>query len=68
MMMIKRLDGGWCLRGIKLVEMEWNAQDKGITCKSFYFTSQRCVEKYMTGFRIDRRTIKRSKLVCISVI
>jgi hypothetical protein len=27
-----------------------------------------CVEKYMTGFRIDGRTIKRGKLVCISVI
>jgi hypothetical protein len=27
-----------------------------------------CVEKCMTGFRIDGRTIKRGKLVCISVI
>ena len=27
-----------------------------------------CVEKFMTGFRIDGRTIKRGKLVCISVI
>jgi hypothetical protein len=26
------------------------------------------VEKCMTGFRIDGRTIKRGKLVCISVI
>jgi hypothetical protein len=26
------------------------------------------VEKCMTGFRIDDRTIKRGKLVCISVI
>jgi hypothetical protein len=34
----------------------------------FYFTGHRCVEKLMTGFRIDGRTIKRGKLVCISVI
>jgi hypothetical protein len=34
----------------------------------FHFTSHRCVEKLVTGFRIDRRTIKRGKLVCISVI
>jgi hypothetical protein len=27
-----------------------------------------CVEKCVTGFRIDGRTIKRGKLVCISVI
>jgi hypothetical protein len=27
-----------------------------------------CVEKCMTRFRIDGRTIKRGKLVCISVI
>jgi hypothetical protein len=27
-----------------------------------------CIEKYMTGFRIDVRTIKMGKLVCISVI
>jgi hypothetical protein len=34
----------------------------------FHFTGHRCVEKLMTGFRIDGRTIKRRKLVCISVI
>jgi hypothetical protein len=34
----------------------------------FHFTGHRCVEKLMTGFRIDGRTIKRGKLVCISVI
>ena len=27
-----------------------------------------CVEKCLIGFRIDGRTIKRGKLVCISVI
>ena len=34
----------------------------------FHFAGHRCVEKFMTGFRIDGRTIKRGKLVCISVI
>jgi hypothetical protein len=34
----------------------------------FQFTGHRCVEKFMTGFMIDGRTIKRGKLVCISVI
>ena len=49
-------------------EMEWNAQDKGITYRVFHFTGHRCVEKFMTGFRIVGRTIKRGKLVCISFI
>jgi hypothetical protein len=34
----------------------------------FNFTGHRCIEKLMIGFRIDSRTIKRGKLVCISVI
>ena len=34
----------------------------------FHFTGHRSVEKFITGFRIDDRTIKRGKLVCISVI
>jgi hypothetical protein len=38
---------------------QWDGIEKG---------EQRCVEKLMTGFRIDDRTIKRGKLVCISVI
>ena len=36
-------------------------------CRAFHFTGHRCVEKFMAGFRIDGRTIKRGKLVCISV-
>jgi hypothetical protein len=35
---------------------------------AFHFTGRRCVEKLMTRFRIDGCTIKRGKLVCISVI
>ena len=49
-------------------EMKWNAQDKGITYRAFLFTGHRCVEKFMIRFRIDGRSIKRGKLVCISVI
>jgi hypothetical protein len=49
-------------------EMEWHAQGKGITYRAFYFTDHRYVEKFMIGFRIDGHTIKRGKLVCISVI
>ena len=49
-------------------EMEWNTQDKGITYRAFHFTDHRCVKKFMTGFRIDDRTIKSGKLICISVI
>jgi hypothetical protein len=51
-----------------LEEMELNAQGKGITYRAFHLTGHRCVEKFMTGFRIDGRTIKRGKLVYISVI
>jgi hypothetical protein len=49
-------------------ELEWNTQGKGIILGYFHFTGHRCVEKLLTGFRIDDRTIKRSKLVCISFI
>jgi hypothetical protein len=49
-------------------EMEWNAEGKGITYRAFHFTGHRRVEKFMTGFRIDGRTIKRGNLVCIFVI
>ena len=49
-------------------ELEWIVQGKGITYRAFYFTGDWCVEKFMTEFRIDGCTIKRGKLVCISVI
>ena len=51
-----------------LEEMKQNAQGKGITYRVFHFTGHRCVEKFMTRFRIDGHTIKRGKFVCISVI
>ena len=58
---------GACVASM-LDEMEWNAQGKCITYRAFHFTGHRCVEKFMTEFRIDGRTIKRGKLVCILVI
>jgi hypothetical protein len=58
----------WCMYCI-------NIRGDGIECARQrynlgYFISlvKGCVEKCMTGFRIDGRTIKRGKLVCISVI
>jgi hypothetical protein len=52
-----------------------NIRGDGVECARqrynlghFHFTGHRCVEKLMTGFRIDGRTIKRGKLVSISVI
>jgi hypothetical protein len=41
---------------------------QGIILGHFISPVKDCVEKCMTGFRIDGRTIKRGKLVCISVI
>ena len=51
-----------------LEKMEWNAQGKGIFIGHFFSPVKGCVEKCMTRFRIDGRTIKRGKLICISVI
>jgi hypothetical protein len=51
-----------------LEEIEWNVQGKGIFVGHFISQVKGCVEKFMTGFRIDGCTIKRGKLVCISVI
>ena len=46
----------------------WNGMRKAkVEPRTFYFIGHRYVEK-LTGFRIDGRTIKRGKLVYISVI
>jgi hypothetical protein len=42
-----------------LEKMEWNVQGKCITYRAFHFTGDRCVDKFMIGFRINGRTIKR---------
>jgi hypothetical protein len=51
----------WMRSGMECARQRYNL-------RAFHFTGHRCVEKFMTGFRIDGRTIKRGKLVCISVI
>jgi hypothetical protein len=51
-----------------LEEMKWNMQGKGIFVGHFISSIKDCVEKCMAKFRIDGCTIKRDKLVCISVI
>jgi hypothetical protein len=51
-----------------LEKMEWNAQVQRYNLGRFHFTGHRCVEKFMTGVRIDGCTIKWGKLVCISAI
>jgi hypothetical protein len=51
-----------------LEKMERNAQVQRYNLGHFYFTGHRYEEKFITGFRIDGRTIKWGKLVCISVI
>ena len=49
-------------------EMKWKCARQRYNLGHFISPVKGCVEKCMTGFRIDGRTIKRSKLVCISVI
>jgi hypothetical protein len=39
-----------------------------MTCGAFHSLVKGCVHKSSTKFIIDDRTIKRGKLVCISVI
>ena len=62
----------WCAVGACVAStsevMEWNTLGKGIFVGHFISPVKGCVEKCMTGFRIDGLPIKRSKLVCISVI
>ena len=45
----------------------WNVMRKAKVI-GVHFTGHRRVEKLMTGFMIDGRTIKRGKLIYISVI
>jgi hypothetical protein len=52
-----------------------NIEGDGMECarkrynlENFHITGHRCVEMLMIGFRIDGRTIKRGKLVCILII
>jgi hypothetical protein len=49
-----------------LKEMEWNAQGKGIFVGHFISPVKGCVEKCVTRFRIDGRTIKRGQ-TCLHI-
>jgi hypothetical protein len=51
-----------------LEEMEWKCARQRYNLGHFISPVKGYVEKCMTRFRIDGRTIKRGKLVCISVI
>jgi hypothetical protein len=59
---------GWCICCINDGGDEIECVRQLYFCRAFDFTGHRCVEKFMTRFRIDGRTIKRGKLVCISII
>jgi hypothetical protein len=59
---------GWCMCCINIGGDGMECARQRYTHRVFYFTGHRCVEKFMTEFRIDGCTIKRNKLVCISVI
>jgi hypothetical protein len=58
----------WCMCCIDSVGDGMECARQRNICRAFHFTGHRCVEKFMTGFRIDDHTIKRGKLVCILVI
>ena len=61
--------GDWLVHVLHRHQRRWNGMRKAkLKPKAFHFTGHRCVEKLMTGFRIDGRTIKRGKLICITVI
>ena len=59
---------GWCMCCINIGGDEMEYARQRYICRAFHFTGHRCVEKLITGFRIDGHTIKWGKLVCISVI
>ena len=69
-------EDGACVAPVKKVmkmmvmktEMKWKCARQRYNLGHFISPVKGCVEKCMTGFRIDGRTIKGSKLVCISVI
>jgi hypothetical protein len=58
----------WCMCFINDGGDEIECVRQKYIYRAFHFTSHRCVENFMTGFRIDDCTIKRGKLICISVI
>ena len=61
-------DQGWCMCCINIGGDRMECAKKGITYRVFHFIGLNWVEKCLTRFRIDGCTIKRGKLICISVI
>jgi hypothetical protein len=59
---------GWCMCCINDGGDEMECTRQRYIYRVFHFTGHRCVEKFMTEFMVDGRTIKRGKLVCILVI
>jgi len=59
---------GWCMCCINIGGVGMECARQRYNLGHFHFTGHRCVEKFMTGLRIDGHTIKRGKLVCISFI
>jgi hypothetical protein len=59
---------GWCMCCINIEGDGMECVRQRYNLGHFISPVKGCVEKCMTRFRIDDRTIKRGKLVCISVI
>jgi len=61
--------GDWLVHMLHQQWRRWNGMYKAKISRGHFISPIKgCVEKCITGFRIDGRTIKRDKLVCISVI
>ena len=59
---------GWCMCCINIRGDGMECARQRYNLGHFISPVKGCVEKCMTGFRIDGRNIKRGKLICISVI
>jgi hypothetical protein len=59
---------GWCMCCINIKGDGMECARQRYNLGHFILSVKGCVEKCMTRFRIDGHTIKRGKLVCISVI
>ena len=50
-----------------MMDMKWNAEDKGIYAEHFSSLVKGLVDKCLTGFRIHNRTIKPGSLLVAMV-
>ena len=65
---ISFVDQGRCMCCISIKGDGMECARQRYICRGFHFIHHRCVEKFMTRFKIDGHTIKRGKLVYVSVI